>query len=95
MIVLFLSGLVAMIMVRTLRRDFQRYEQQVLFPSTLSHVFYICQKFSYVLHARLLEFHEQQVLWLVAMYFFACVLYIYESMPELFLEYFDRECVLI
>eukprot|EP00283_Hemiselmis_rufescens_P010215 CAMPEP_0173435292 /NCGR_PEP_ID=MMETSP1357-20121228/14667_1 /TAXON_ID=77926 /ORGANISM="Hemiselmis rufescens, Strain PCC563" /LENGTH=663 /DNA_ID=CAMNT_0014400257 /DNA_START=19 /DNA_END=2010 /DNA_ORIENTATION=- len=28
MIVLFLSGLVAMIMVRTLRRDFQRYEQQ-------------------------------------------------------------------
>jgi hypothetical protein len=31
MIVLFLSGLVAMIMVRTLRRDFQRYEQQVTY----------------------------------------------------------------
>jgi len=30
MIVLFLSGIVAMIMVRTLRRDFQRYEQQDL-----------------------------------------------------------------
>ena len=30
MIVLFLSGLVAMIMVRTLRRDFQRYEQHDL-----------------------------------------------------------------
>eukprot|EP00286_Rhodomonas_abbreviata_P012809 CAMPEP_0181327422 /NCGR_PEP_ID=MMETSP1101-20121128/22094_1 /TAXON_ID=46948 /ORGANISM="Rhodomonas abbreviata, Strain Caron Lab Isolate" /LENGTH=686 /DNA_ID=CAMNT_0023436083 /DNA_START=12 /DNA_END=2072 /DNA_ORIENTATION=+ len=28
MIVVFLSGLIAMIMIRTLRRDFQRYEQQ-------------------------------------------------------------------
>jgi transmembrane 9 superfamily protein 2/4 len=31
MIVVFLSGLVAMIMVRTLRRDFQRYEQSEIY----------------------------------------------------------------
>lgn len=29
MIVLFLSGLIAMIMIRTLRRDFQRYDESL------------------------------------------------------------------